>query len=61
MNGDKVMSAKAYSRGLEKNPANHVPLTPLTFLDRTADVYPQRTAIIHGEFRQTWATTRERC
>jgi fatty-acyl-CoA synthase len=36
-------------------------LTPLTFLDRTADVYPQRTAIIHGEFRQTWATTRERC
>lgn len=55
------MSAKAYSRGLEKNPANHVPLTPLTFLDRTADVYPQRTAIIHGEFRQTWATTRERC
>ncbi|HEX7908969.1 MAG TPA: AMP-binding protein [Paraburkholderia sp.] len=55
------MSANAYSRGLEKNPANHVPLTPLTFLDRTADVYPQRTAIIHGEFRQTWATTRERC
>lgn len=55
------MSAKAYSRGLEKNPANHVPLTPLTFLDRTADVYPDRTAIIHGEFRQTWAITRERC
>ncbi|MFP3556727.1 AMP-binding protein [Paraburkholderia sp. SIMBA_049] len=55
------MSAKAYSRGLEKNGANHVPLTPLTFLDRTADVYPQRTAIIHGEFRQTWAATRERC
>lgn len=54
------MSANAYSQGLEKNPANHVPLTPLTFLDRTADVYPQRTAIIHGEFRQTWATTRER-
>ena len=55
------MSANAYSQGLEKNPANHVPLTPLTFLDRTAEVYPQRTAIIHGEFRQTWATTRERC
>ncbi|TDN69966.1 AMP-binding protein [Paraburkholderia sp. BL10I2N1] len=55
------MSAKAYSRGLEKNAANHVPLTPLTFLDRTADVYPERTAIIHGDFRQTWAETRERC
>ncbi|MFM0003747.1 AMP-binding protein [Paraburkholderia dipogonis] len=55
------MSATAYSRGLEKNAANHVPLTPLTFLDRTADVYPNRTAIIHGDFRQTWAKTRERC
>ncbi|WP_027799027.1 acyl-CoA synthetase [Paraburkholderia dilworthii] len=55
------MSAKAYSQGLEKNAANHVPLTPLTFLDRTADVYPDRTAIIHGDFRQTWAETRERC
>ncbi len=55
------MSATAYSRGLEKNAANHVPLTPLTFLDRTADVYPDRTAIIHGGFRQTWARTRERC
>ena len=55
------MSATAYSRGLEKNAANHVPLTPLTFLDRTADVYPNRTAIIHGNFQQTWARTRERC
>ena len=55
------MSATAYSQGLEKNAANHVPLTPLTFLDRTADVYPNRTAIIHGDFRQTWAKTRERC
>jgi len=55
------MSAKAYSQGLEKNAANHVPLTPLTFLDRTADVYPNRTAIVHGSFRQTWAATRERC
>lgn len=55
------MSAKAYSQGLEKNAANHVPLTPLGFLDRTADVYPDRTAIIHGNFKQTWGETRERC
>ncbi|WP_026295986.1 acyl-CoA synthetase [Aromatoleum toluclasticum] len=55
------MSAKAYARGLDKNAANHVPLTPLTFLDRTADVYPQRTAIIHGRFKQTWSETRTRC
>lgn len=55
------MSAKAYSQGLEKNAANHVPLTPLGFLDRTADVYPDRTAIIHGNFKQTWGEIRERC
>ncbi|EJL77890.1 acyl-CoA synthetase (AMP-forming)/AMP-acid ligase II [Polaromonas sp. CF318] len=55
------MSATAYAQGLAKTAANHVPLTPLNFLDRTADVYPQRTAIVHGSFRQTWAETRERC
>lgn len=55
------MSASAYASGLEKSAANHVPLTPLGFLDRTAAVYPQRTAIIHGAVRQSWAVTRERC
>lgn len=55
------MSASAYSHGLEKNKANHVPLTPLSFLDRTADVFPDRTAIIHGSFTQTWSETRKRC
>jgi fatty-acyl-CoA synthase len=55
------MSAAAYSQGLYKNEANHLPLTPLHFLDRTADVFPNRVAVIHGELRQTWAQTRERC
>lgn len=55
------MSAAAYSQGLDKNGANHAPLTPLHFLDRTADVYPNRVAIIHGPLTQTWAQTRERC
>ena len=55
------MSAAAYSYGLDKNDANHVPLTPLHFLERTADVYPNRAAIIHGPLIQTWAETRERC
>ena len=47
--------------GLEHNPANHVPLTPLGFLDRAALVHPERIAIIHGDVRRTWAHTRERC
>jgi len=55
------MSAAAYSFGLDKNGANHIPLTPLHFLDRTADVYPNRAAIVHGTFTQSWAVTRERC
>jgi fatty-acyl-CoA synthase len=55
------MSASAYSQGLEKNGANHLPLTPLHFLGRTADVYPDRIAIIHGNLRQTWGETRQRC
>src|SRR4029453_15107740 len=40
---------------------NHVPLSPLGFLDRSADVFPDRVAIIHGKYRQTWSQTRDRC
>ena len=51
----------AYRDGLTKNAANHVPLTPLSFLNRTASVYPDRPAIVHGQHRQTWAQTAARC
>ncbi len=55
------MSTNIYATGLGKNAANHVPLTPLHFLDRCADQFPHRVAIIHGELRQSWAETRNRC
>jgi fatty-acyl-CoA synthase len=55
------MSDTAYRKGLDRGPANHVPLTPLHFLDRTAEVFPERIAVIHGNLRRTWAETRERC
>ncbi|MFC5523227.1 AMP-binding protein [Polaromonas jejuensis] len=55
------MSEAMYERGLGRNAANYAPLTPLSFLDRTADVYPDRIALLHGELKQTWALTRERC
>jgi fatty-acyl-CoA synthase len=45
---------------LEKNPANHAPLTPLSFLERTADVFPQRIAWIHGDQRTSYADFRKR-
>ncbi|ACB35844.1 AMP-dependent synthetase and ligase [Leptothrix cholodnii SP-6] len=50
-----------YDVGLERNPANFVALSPLSFIERAAAVYPQRVAVIHGELRQTWAQTFERC
>ena len=46
-----------YEQGLPRTPANHVPLTPLSFIARTAAVYPQRTAVIHGGLRRTWGET----
>jgi len=46
---------------LPRNAANHVALTPLGFLQWAADVYPDRPALIHGDARQSWRTTRQRC
>jgi len=46
---------------LDKNPANYVPLTPLSFLDRTADIYPQREALVYHERRYSWEEVRGRC
>ena len=41
--------ANPYETGLDKNPANYQPLTPLVFLERAASVHPAHTAIIHGK------------
>ena len=50
-----------YELGLGKNPANYVPLSPIGFLLRSASVYPERTAVIHGERRYSWRQSLERC
>ena len=50
-----------YAQGLEKNPANYIPLSPLSFLQRSAYVYPERISVIHGELRYTWRETYARC
>jgi fatty-acyl-CoA synthase len=49
-----------YATGLDKNPANYVPLTPLTFLERSSYIYPDRVATIHGKRRYTWGQVYER-
>ena len=46
-----------YESDLDRNPANYAPLTPLTFIEWSASVYPDRTAVIHGERRFTWRET----
>jgi fatty-acyl-CoA synthase len=52
------MNEAAY---LRPRPANLVPLTPLSFLDRTAALYPNRLAVIDEDRRFTWAEVRRRC
>jgi fatty-acyl-CoA synthase len=50
-----------YEQDLDRTPANYAPLSPLSYLKRTATVYPEHTAVIHGEWRATWAETYARC
>jgi 3-(methylthio)propionyl---CoA ligase len=53
--------ANPYDLGLDKNPANFVPLSPIGFLLRSASVYPDHLAVVHGERRYSWRQTLERC
>ena len=46
---------------LPKTAANYVPLSPVSFLHRSALTYPDHTAVIYGETRRTWAETYARC
>jgi len=50
-----------YDIGLDRNPANFQPLSPLTFLDRAATVFPDVTAVIHGDLRRSYAELYARC
>ena len=53
--------ANIFEQGLERNSANFTPITPLLFLERSAEIYPNRLAVIHGQLRQTWKQTYDRC
>jgi fatty-acyl-CoA synthase len=50
-----------FDQDLPRTPANFAPMTPLSFIERTAQVYPQRLAIVHGELRRTWSEVYARC
>ena len=55
------MPSTIYDRGLDKVAANYAALSPLGFLERAAAVFPERTAVVHGPLRRSWAQLYARC
>ncbi len=49
------IATSPYDAGLDRNAANYQPLTPITFLERAAKVFPERIAVIHGAMRTSYA------
>jgi fatty-acyl-CoA synthase len=50
-----------YDSGLARNAANHQPLTPLLFLERAAQIFPDHLAVVHGALRRPYRALRDRC
>ena len=50
-----------FEQGMHKNDANFVPLTPISFLDRIKDVYPDYEAIVYKERKYSWREVYDRC
>ena len=53
-------SISIYEQGLDKTAANFVALSPVSFVERSAEVFDDLPAVVHGARRTTWAQTRER-
>ena len=51
----------SFEKNLDKNPANFVPLTPLTFLERAKDIYPNYEALVYEDRKYTWLNIYKRC
>ena len=49
-----------YDQHLDKNAANHVALSPVSFVERSAEVFGDLPAVVHGQRRYTWAQVRDR-
>jgi fatty-acyl-CoA synthase len=54
-------SAHPFETGLDRNPANYVPLTPVSFLTRAASAFANKIAVIDGERRYTYTQLHDRC
>ena len=53
--------ANIFNTDLPKNSANYAAQSPLAFIERTAEVYPDKLAVVHGNLRRTWLDTFTRC
>ena len=53
--------SNSYEMNLDKNATNFVPLSPLSFIERTKDVYPDYASVIYGDRTYTWLETYNRC
>lgn len=49
-----------FEQGLDKNPANYTALSPISFVERSAEIFGDLPSVIHGNRRYNWAQTRER-
>ncbi len=56
-----MTSTNIYERHLDRNRANYAALSPLSYLERTAYVYPDYTSVVYGSRRYTWSDTFSRC
>jgi fatty-acyl-CoA synthase len=50
-----------FDQDLPRSEANFAPLSPLSFIERTAEIYPRRLAVVHGGLRRTWGELYGRC
>ncbi|WP_087720952.1 acyl-CoA synthetase [Salinicola salarius] len=57
----KDQADNIFEQGLPRTQANHVALSPLTFIERSAQIYPDYPAVVYGELRRNWGETWERC
>ncbi|KAK4843785.1 hypothetical protein QYF36_012624 [Acer negundo] len=59
--GDLLPESWKSMEGLVRCSANYVPLSPVSFLERTAKVYRDRTSVVYGSLKYTWSQTHQRC
>ena len=59
-NPSALPASHMYNKGLEVNAANYVAISPISFIERASQVYPNKPAVIHGSLVRTWKEVFER-